>query len=101
MYNLSSPQIRPNQWVIIYGNEFVFKESYLGKLPVCEAVCGLERYFWFLVLSWGHTQTHMDRKSTFGPNRTHLYKNTHSGGNNQDLAGSGFPERAIRHFSDI
>lgn len=53
-------------------DEFGFKESYLGKLPVYEAVCRLKRYFWFLVLIREHSETHVDRKATFGPNVTHM-----------------------------
>lgn len=52
-------------------DEFVFKESYSGRLALCEALC--ERYFWFLVLCRGYTQTHIDRKVTFGPNVTCVY----------------------------
>lgn len=53
-------------------DEFGFKESYLGKLPVCEAVCRLKRYFLFLVLSREHSETHIDRKATVGPKATHM-----------------------------
>lgn len=47
-----------------------------------DILCGLERYFWFLVLSRGHTKTHKDRKVTFGPNATRVYTTIHSGQNN-------------------
>lgn len=67
----------------------MFKETYLGKCPLFETLCALERYFWFLVLSRGHTQTYIHRKVTFGPSATHVYTTTHSGQNNleplQDL----------------
>lgn len=47
-------------------------------MSMYEAVYGLERHFWLLVLSRGHTQTYTDRKVRFGLNVIHVHTNTHT-----------------------
>lgn len=67
----------------------------MGKLPVSEAVCRLKRYFLFLALSREHT-----KYTPEGHMRACVCTNT-VGKITQTLAGCGFPDRAMRHLSQV